>query len=603
MKEKLANLRIGKKLGLVFGSELGPLICIAGVTFWGLNAIQSALTQEHLEADKMLTVQQAAGDMGRVTEIVGHMALGTHCETCHGDRAGGDRANQGQLIEQYLHSLADLKNRENTKEGRQLVADFEKAGTEWHGTNQHVLQLIEAGKHTEAIETYRAESIPGSAQVDKALKAYLGWERPRLADVEQGTARLTQRISLILGVLALAGLALALVLGAVVTRTITRPLSATVDQLEAVSGGDVSRDVPREYLERGDEIGLLSKAMQRMCLSLREVLKEITRGIQVLSASSAKLSTSSGHMSDGSQSASERAHSVAAAAEQLSVNTVSVAASMEQTSTNLGHIASSTEQMTATIGEIAGNSEKARRITEEATRQAARITEQIQQLGQAAQAIGKVTETIMAISSQTNLLALNATIEAARAGAAGKGFAVVANEIKELAQQTAAATEDIKARIAGVQSSTLTGITEIERISRVIQEVSEIVTSSATAIEEQATVTKDIAHNIGQASSGVGDANGRVAQASEASQAIAKDIADVDGAARKMADGSEQVRASATELSRVAEQLQALVARFQVEAARPDAGPSAAGARPGAKSGMAARTPGAAHPGSSPARV
>src|ERR1035438_9203563 len=110
--------------------------------------------------------------------------------------------------------------------------------------------------------------------------------------------------------------------------------------------------------------------------------------------------------------------------------------------------------MTSTISEIAGNSEKARRITGDATRQAARITGQIQQLGHAAHEIGKVTETITEMSSQTNLLALNATIEAARAGSAGKGFAVVANEIKALAQQTAAATEDIKSRVAGVQSAT-----------------------------------------------------------------------------------------------------------------------------------------------------
>src|SRR3954451_2927057 len=114
------------------------------------------------------------------------------------------------------------------------------------------------------------------------------------------------------------------------------------------------------------------------------------------------------------------------------------------------------------------------------------------QLGAAAMEIGKVTETITEISSQTNLLALNAAIEAARAGSAGKGFAVVANEIKELAQQTATATEDIKGRIGGVQSSAATGIGEIERVSQVIREVSDIVASIAAAIEEQSTVTRDI---------------------------------------------------------------------------------------------------------------
>jgi len=215
------------------------------------------------------------------------------------------------------------------------------------------------------------------------------------------------------------------------------------------------------------------------------------------------------------------------------------------------------------IGEIAQNSEKARRITAEATRQAARITEQIDQLGVAAREIGKVTETITEISSQTNLLALNATIEAARAGSAGKGFAVVATEIKALAQQTAAATQDIKARIAGVQSATAGGITEIGKVSQIILDVSAIVASIAAAIEEQATATKDIARNIAEASVGVMDANSRVAETSHVSREIAKDIVSVDQSAQEMASGSDHVRTSASELSNVAESLRATVGRFQ----------------------------------------
>ena len=183
-------------------------------------------------------------------------------------------------------------------------------------------------------------------------------------------------------------------------------------------------------------------------------------------------------------------------------------------------------------------------------------------MGVAAREIGKVTETITEISSQTNLLALNATIEAARAGSAGKGFAVVATEIKALAQQTAAATEDIKGRIAGVQSATAGGIAEIGKVSQVIQEVSEIVASIAAAIEEQATATKDIARNIADASVGVNDSNTRVLETSQASREIAKDIVVVDHTAGEIATGSDRVRASAGELSSVAEALRVTVSHF-----------------------------------------
>jgi methyl-accepting chemotaxis protein len=461
-----------------------------------------------------------------------------------------------------------LKAHEITPEGQKLVAALENVGSGWLATNLKVLELGQAGKTAEAATLYREESIPNIGPLDHALRDYLSWQQPRLNKRKEHASALKNGIPIPVAILSLLALAISIVLGMAVTRSITKPLTVAVSHLEEVARGDVSRDVESEYLKRADEIGLLSKAMQTMSASLRELLGGLTGGIQVLSSSSALLSANSGQMSDGSREASEKAHSVAAAAEKMTTNVVSVAAGMEQTTVNLATVATATEQMTATIGEIAGNSEKARRITEEATRQAARINEQMSHLGQAAREIGKVTDTITEISSQTNLLALNATIEAARAGSAGKGFAVVANEIKELAQQTAAATEDIKARIAGVQSSTAGGISEIEKVSQVIHEVGAIVSSIAAAIEEQATVAKDIARNIGEASTGVRDANLRVSENSQASQEIAREIAGVDQAARQMADGSKQVRSSAIELSGLAEQLQTNLARFHVQHGR-----------------------------------
>ena len=317
------------------------------------------------------------------------------------------------------------------------------------------------------------------------------------------------------------------------------PLAEAVRALQRVSQGDLTEV---SLAHNNDEIGDMAVAVQNMSASLRGTIHDLSGGVSVLSASSEAMLVSSGQMASGARHASDKAHSVAAAAEEMSSNAASVAASMEQTTTNLANVASATEQMTSTIGEIAGNSEKARRITDDATRHAARITEQINQLGEAAREIGKVTETITEISSQTNLLALNATIEAARAGSAGKGFAVVANEIKALARQTAGATEDIKARIAGVQSATAGGIAEIEKVSRVIDEVSAIVASIAAAIEEQAAATKGIAGNIAEASFGVTDANKRVSETSQVSREIARDIIDVDRAAGEMASGSDHVR-------------------------------------------------------------
>jgi methyl-accepting chemotaxis protein len=357
--------------------------------------------------------------------------------------------------------------------------------------------------------------------------------------------------------------------------TITKPIKAAVDALERTSKGDMTQNLPEVLCIRKDEAGDLARGIQAMSENLRRLLREISGGVQTLASSSTEMSAIAGQMSSGAQGTSAKSATVATAAEEMSANTSSVAAGMEQAATNLTSVATATEEMSATIGDIAANSEKARAISAEAGAQAEGVAGLMKQLGTAAQEIGKVTETITSISSQTNLLALNATIEAARAGAAGKGFAVVANEIKELAQQTASATEEIKGRISGIQSSTGAAIADVDKIAGVIREVGEIVATIATAIEEQATVTREMARSIAEATGGVKDANQRVAQTATVSQEIARDIAAVNTASGEMTSASQQVQASSMDLSQLAEQLKTMVGRFKLDEG---SAPSTAGA-------------------------
>jgi len=210
------------------------------------------------------------------------------------------------------------------------------------------------------------------------------------------------------------------------------------------------------------------------------------------------------------------------------------------------------------------DAEKARTVSGQADSQTQAISTMMKDLGRAAHDIGKVTETITSISAQTNLLALNATIEAARAGNAGKGFAVVANEIKELAQQTAHATEDIRGKISSIQASTGSAIANIESIAAVIGEVGTIVSSIAAAIEEQSAVTKDVAANVAQASIGVHDANAKLAEAASVAHEVANDIGVVKSTVGDLIGGSELVQASAGQLSSLANQLRQRVAHFRI---------------------------------------
>jgi methyl-accepting chemotaxis protein len=530
---------------------------MTGLALWGNKTIEKYGVDTTNRLTKCLLAERVCSGAAQATLLVQDMAESK-------SQSEEKKEEIAAVRKDYKASLEEFKQRADTPKSKQHAADMDGLIQDFIASNTRVLELASAGHQPDALRQLREKSMP----LSKALRAKAAeaekWQE-QLVEVnerDRQAASSTVWMALILG--SLLATALAAIGGFLLTRSIAGPLAKAVSQLDQVAKGDLTHDVAPEDTARGDEIGLLSRALESMSVNLRGVLKDVAGGVQVLSSSSAELSASSGHMSAGGRQASDKASAVAAAAEEMNVNVNSVAAGMEQTTTNLASVASATEEMTATIGEIANNSEKARRITEEATRQAARISEQMNHLGQAAHEIGKVTETITEISSQTNLLALNATIEAARAGSAGKGFAVVASEIKELAQQTAAATEDIKSRIAGVQSSTAGGIAEIGKVSQVIREVSDIVGAIAAAIEEQATVTKDIARNIGEATTGVRDANARVSESSQVTRSIAQEISGVDQATRSMADGSDEVRSSAADLSRLAEVLQATVSRFQL---------------------------------------
>ncbi len=371
------------------------------------------------------------------------------------------------------------------------------------------------------------------------------------------TKTLTMLLIAIFGILGLCILAL------VITRSITRPIRNAADMLKDIAEGEGDLTKRLEVTSR-DELGDLALYFNHFVDKLQKIIERIAGNAATMASSAAELSAVSTQTAQNLQTMSSKTTTVAAAAEESSTSTGAVARNMDTSTSNLASIASATEEMSATIGEIASTSEKARSITIDAGTQAASITSLMQQLGQAAQDIGKVTETITNISAQTNLLALNATIEAARAGSAGKGFAVVANEIKELAQQTAAATEDIKNKIGGVQNSTGNAIASIEKVTQVIAEVGHLVSSIAAAIEEQSTVTRDVATNIAQVSAGVHESNELIAQTVSVSKSIAQDIAGVDSVVADIRGGGLKVQTSADELATLADRLKSLTGQFKV---------------------------------------
>ncbi len=315
-----------------------------------------------------------------------------------------------------------------------------------------------------------------------------------------------------------------------------------VDHLLAVVSAAAERDLTRAVEVEGEgAVGRMGAGLATFLADLRRSVATIAYNAEALASSSEELSVVSTQLSASAEETAAQAGVVSVAGEQVSAGVQTVATGVEQ--------------MGASIREIAKSAADAARVAAEAAREAEAAHATVGQLGASSAEIGKVVKLITSIAEQTNLLALNATIEAARAGEAGKGFAVVANEVKELAKETARATEDIGRKVEAIQRDAGGAVGAIGRITTVVQKINDIAGTIASAVEEQSATTAEIGRSVAEAAAGSGE--------------IARNIAAVAEAAKGTTEGAANTQKASAELARLAAELQALVSRFRYEADEP----------------------------------
>jgi len=347
----------------------------------------------------------------------------------------------------------------------------------------------------------------------------------------------------------------------VVTRSITNPLRSTVAIFRKIAEGDLTQ---RLAVESKDEIGELRQSANMMTDRLGAMMNGITSCSNDLGRAAGQLSQTAGKLTQGAEQTTQQSSTVAAAAEEMSVSMTTMSASSTQMSQNVSMVATSVEEMTAAISEVARSAEQAARVADDAAQLVQSSNQEISRLSETADGIGQVIEVIQDIAEQTKLLALNATIEAARAGDAGKGFAVVASEVKELARQTAEATNDIRQRVEGIQNSAGHAVTAINKIADVVVRVNEASRTIASAVEEQSITTKEISRNLVQAATGAQTVCSSVSQTAAATREVSENITRVDQNARHTTEDAMRTQDAGTLMAQLSGQLGSMVGQFTI---------------------------------------
>ena len=385
----------------------------------------------------------------------------------------------------------------------------------------------------------------------------LGWIMT-VSVTEQDLLKYVHEIAYGMGILAILVL---LVAAFFIGRSISRPIVACSLEVQKLASGDLTGSV---NLKRNDELGTLADSVNSCIDNLRKMVQEITSTSEALTESASVLTETANSQAAGAEQTNVQAHTVAAAGEELAINSKSMTVAAGEISQSSTTVAAAVEEMSSSIQEVARNCTQESEIARKADMQARQTRELMVKLEESARQIGKIVELINQIAEQTNLLALNATIEAASAGEAGRGFAVVANEVKELARQSAAATQDIRLQVSLIQENTSNSMEAIDDVAKVIEQVSQIASSIAAAVEEQSATTSEIVRSLHNVTSSTKNLSENVKNASAGADEVSRNIHGVSQAASDAAKGASRISKSAGELSHLSGSLGQLVNKFKL---------------------------------------